>query len=68
VKATRTIRQGEQIFTKTFAKSNCGALIKQGVAYLNWKDCSVGFRLRSLPNDPEAKEKRINFLGWGENQ
>lgn len=35
---------------------------------MGWKEHSLSFRVRALPNDTEVKAKRIDFLGWGENQ
>ena len=38
-----------------------------GVTHADLKGDTVSFRIRALPNDPEIKEKKMEFLGWGEN-
>jgi len=38
-----------------------------GVTHADWKGDTVSFRIRALPSDPEIKEKKMEFLGWGEN-
>ena len=67
VKATREIRQGEQILINNPLRANYGSLLQMGVTHADWKGDTVSFRIRALPNDPEIKEKKMEFLGWGEN-
>jgi len=47
-------------------RANYGSLIKMGVTHPDWSGDTVNFKLRALPTDPEIKEKKTDFLGWGE--
>jgi hypothetical protein len=68
VKATRFIRQGEQILMGRPFRNSYNCLIRYGICFENFANDTIPIKLRLLPGDAEAQAKKEEWLGMGEQQ